>query len=85
MDVENGLPPPIPFSLVAELEDEGVEPALAVVEVTKLNSVPVYVVGVPVSITRLSSPVLEAVLLDVVDVPSSLSLEAEVAELAACL
>lgn len=62
-DVENGLPPPIPFSVVLELEteDEEDELVLAVIEVTKLNSVPVYAFGVPVSITRLSSPVLEAV------------------------
>lgn len=47
--------------LELETVDEEGEPVVAVVEVTKLNIVPVYAVGVPVCISRLSSPVLEAV------------------------
>lgn len=61
MDVEKGLPPPIPFSSMLELDVEEGDPVVAVVEVTKLASVPVYVAGVPVCISRLSSLVLEAV------------------------
>lgn len=78
MDVEKGLPPPIPFSDMLELEavDEDDEPVVAVVEVTKLDSVPVYAVGVPVCSSRLSSPVLEAV-----DVCSLAELEESVAVL----
>lgn len=49
--VENGLPPPMPLALLlVALVDE-----LAVVDVTKSSIVPVYDVGVPVSITRVPS------------------------------
>lgn len=48
-DVENGLPPPMPFSDVlvlelepeVEVEDGSGEPVLAVIEVTNVNKVPV--------------------------------------------
>lgn len=77
-DVENGLPPPIPFSVALELDadDEAGETVVAVVEVAKPESVPVYVEGVPVCISRLSSLVLEAV-----DVSSPLELGDSVAVL----
>lgn len=53
----------MPFSVVLKLEvdDEEGETVMAVVEVAKLDIVAVYAVGVPVCISRLSSPVLEAV------------------------
>lgn len=81
MDVEKGLPPPIPFSSMLELEVdvEAGDPVVAVVKVTKLASVPVYAVGVSVCITRLSSLVLEADELEAVDFGSPVELGESVA------